>query len=95
MIRTISRVLFLLMLSALLAPLGRAYAQGVTTGTMTGVVKDAQGRSRSRRHRDSPCMSRPAPPTKRFTQRGRTLRHPRHARRRSVQGDSVADRLHA
>ena len=43
MIRTISRVLFVLMLSALLAPLGRVYAQGVTTGTMTGVVKDPQG----------------------------------------------------
>ncbi len=43
MIRTISRVLFLLMLSALLAPLGRVYAQGVTTGTITGVVKDPQG----------------------------------------------------
>jgi Carboxypeptidase regulatory-like domain len=43
MIRTTSRVLFLLMLSALLTPLGRVYAQGVTTGTMTGIVKDPQG----------------------------------------------------
>ncbi|HEY2150464.1 MAG TPA: carboxypeptidase regulatory-like domain-containing protein [Vicinamibacterales bacterium] len=31
------------MLSALLAPLGSAYAQGVTTGTITGIVKDPQG----------------------------------------------------
>ena len=44
MSRTIwSRALALLVCCVLLWPAGRADAQGVTTGAITGVVKDAQG----------------------------------------------------
>src|SRR5262245_40467059 len=37
------RVFLVLLLGGLLFPAGSAYAQGVTTGSITGVVADAQG----------------------------------------------------
>jgi len=43
MSRTIFRPLALLAWCILMSPVGRADAQGVTTGAMTGTVKDAQG----------------------------------------------------
>ncbi|MBI3492183.1 MAG: TonB-dependent receptor [Acidobacteria bacterium] len=43
MSRTIFRTITLLVFCALLWPVGRADAQGVTTAAVTGVVKDAQG----------------------------------------------------
>jgi hypothetical protein len=39
---TVRRTLGLLAFCALLWPVGHAYAQGVTTGSITGVVVDAQ-----------------------------------------------------
>jgi hypothetical protein len=43
MIRTILRTLAVLLCAALLWPAARANAQGVTTGAISGIVKDAQG----------------------------------------------------
>jgi hypothetical protein len=42
-VRRVCRILALLVCAALLGPAAQAHAQGVTTGSIAGIVKDAQG----------------------------------------------------
>ena len=77
----------------LLWPVGRADAQGVTTGAITGVVKDAQGAVIP--GATVIAVHQPSGTHLRGGHAGRrTIRHARHARRRSVHRHGVASRVH-